>query len=334
MLSIHDHITELERLSLERDLAVGCYRDAMNNVAAYAVELDEPTTSQYRRYVAEAAGGLANPTADVLRDTNATLRALLRDYRSKAAHYLNAIREQLAATAQALEDVLESLAQTDGDAESRMSKAVGSLREIAEQAAAAPIRDALLAATDAMGQSLEEMRKQHQAHVVEFKTEIRMLHARIGQLESAASVDSVTQLLTRVEIERHIGSLTPGNASSLLVTASGLRLAEVRFNPAVAAELAGAFTKRLRNVMPQNAVIGRWSTEEFVALLNVSRGDGIKVAKVVTEQLSGTYSCLLSGKVVRPELQVRVTVIEPVTGSPEDLLRRISEVMTRSLPPP
>jgi len=230
---------------------------------------------------------------------------------------------------------MESLAQTDGDCETRMRSALGCLREVAQHPAAAPIRDLLLAATNAVGNGVEEMRKQHQSHVAQFKTELRMLHNRIGQLESAANIDAVTQLLTRAETERHIRSLKRGNASLLLMTAFGIRLSDVRFNGDVSAELAGAFAKRLRNVLPANTVIGRWSTEEFVAIiLNAPAADAIKVAKAVGEQLSGTYSCLLDGKVIRPDLQVRVTVVEPTEGGPERLLARVRESMTQTLAMP
>jgi len=333
MLSIRNNMTELERLAAERDTAVDCYRDAVHNVANYAVELDEQITSQHRRHVMAVAEGLSS-TAESLREAGATLRALLRDYRAKAAEYLNHIREQLASTAHALEEVMESLAQTDGDCATRIRNALGGLRELAQQPVAAPIRDLLLSAANAVANGVEEMQKQHQAHVAQFMTEIRMLHSRIGQLESAATIDSVTQLLTRAEIERHIRSLEQGNVSLLLMATSGLRLAEVRFNGDVAAELAGAFTKRLRNVLPPNTVTGRWSTEEFVAILHAPVADAIKVAKAVGEQLSGTYSCLLDGKVVRPDLQVRVTVVDRAEGDAERLLARVREFMTRTLAVP
>jgi len=328
MLSIRNNISELERIAAERDSAVDCYRDTIHNVASYAVEVDEQTTSQHRRHVTAVAEGLS---FESLRESNSTLRALLRDYRAKAAAYWNGIREQLASTARALEAVMESLAQTDGDSETRMRAALNGLREVAQHPAAAPIRDLLSAATNVVGQSVEEMRKQHQAHVAQFMTEIRMLHQRIGQLESAATIDGVTQLLTRAEIERHIQSPGPREVSLLLMSTSGLRLAEARFNVTVAAELAGAFTKQLRNVLPPNAVTGRWSTEEFVTVLNAPAAEAITLAKAVSDQLSGTYTCLLDGKVVRPDLQVRVTVVEPADGAPDRLLARVREFMARAL---
>ncbi|MGA2039817.1 MAG: GGDEF domain-containing protein [Bryobacteraceae bacterium] len=333
MLSIRNNIAELERLAAERDVAVDCYRDAIHNVAAYAVELDEQATAQHRSYVTAVAEALSS-APESLREANATLRALLRDYRGRAAEYLNNIREQLASTARALEEVMESLAQTDGDCETQLRTALGGLRELAQQPAAAPVREQLLSAANEVGNGVEEMRKQHQAHVAQFMTEIHMLHSRIGQLESAASIDSVTQLLTRAEIERHIRTMEQGNVSLLLMSTSGLRLSEVRFNGEVAAELAGAFAKRLRNVLPAKTVIGRWSTEEFVAILNAPGPEAVKAAKTVGEQLSGAYSCLLDGKVVRPDLQVRVTVVERTEGSPERLLERVREFMTRAMAVP
>ena len=330
MLSIRDNITELERVATERDAAIDCFRDTVHNIADYAVELDDQVTPQHRRHVTAVADGLAF-TVDSVRGASATLRALLRDYRVKAADYLHTIREQLASTANALEEVMASLAQTDGDCETQMRSALGGLRELAEHPAAAPIREPLVAATAAVCSTVDEMRKQHQAHVAQFTTEIRMLHNRIGQLEMAASIDSVTKLLTRGEIERHIQTLNPGDVSLLLMATTGLRLAEVRFNNEVAAELAGAFTKRLRNMLPPNTVVGRWSTEEFVAILDSTGGDAVKVGKTVGEQLSGTYSCLMDGKVVRPDLQVRMMVVERSDGTPERLLGRVRELMNHTL---
>jgi GGDEF domain-containing protein len=205
------------------------------------------------------------------------------------------------------------------------------LRGLADRPEAAPIRDPLLAAASAVGDGVEDMRKQHLAHVAQFKTEIRMLHNRIGQLESAASIDSVTQLATRAEIEKQIRGLEPGSATLLLIHASGLRLCEMRFNGEVAAELAGAFTRRLRNNFAPNTLIGRWSTEEFAAILRAPAAEAIKLARIAGEQLSGTYSCLLDGKVVRPDLQVRVTVVEFAEGSAERLLMRLRELTSRTL---
>ena len=78
----------------------------------------------------------------------------------------------------------------------------------------------------------------------------------------------------------------------LLVRASGFRQAERQFNREVAAELAAAFSKRLRNSLPPSATIGRWSEEGFIAMLSVEKAEAMASAKWVADHLAGAYACL------------------------------------------
>jgi GGDEF domain-containing protein len=149
-----------------------------------------------------------------------------------------------------------------------------------------------------------------------------MLHKRIDSLEASASLDLLTQLLNRREIEEKIRSAPP-ESCLLLLRVQGFRLAEVHFRADVAAELAAAFTKRLRNCVPPTTSIGRWSHEEFVAILSVSNSEANSTAKWVAEHLSGSYACLLAGKTVRPSLQINVAVLETAGNTPDRLIERV-----------
>jgi len=51
------------------------------------------------------------------------------DYRDKAGRYINDMREELSATANALRQLLESLSQADCDHESNLRSALRRLRE-------------------------------------------------------------------------------------------------------------------------------------------------------------------------------------------------------------
>jgi GGDEF domain-containing protein len=90
--------------------------------------------------------------------------------------------------------------------------------------------------------------------------------------------------------------------------------------------LAGAFTKRLKNSLPKNAKLGRWSTEEFIALVPEPKD---RAAAWVTDHLSGTYTCLQGGKTVRPSLQVKVGIADSVAREPaERTLERVRQFLT------
>jgi len=327
MISIRNSVAELERCHQERDVAVDCYLTAIRNLAHYTIELNAEVSGAQRTHLGALADEVASGKSEVLEESRATLRSLLRDFRDKAAHYLNTLREELAGTARALEEILDSLSQADGDHETRVRASLCTLREISASPAGRAVRTAVQAAADTIEESVEQIRRQHQLTISQFQIEIRMLHKRIDALEASASLDLLTQLLNRREIEERIRS-APLESCLLLLRVNGFRLAEVHFRADVAAELAAAFTKRLRNSIPPGATIGRWSHEEFAAILNVSQSEANSTAKWVAEHLSGSYACLLAGKTVRPSLQISVATVETQGNTPDRLIERVKAFLT------
>src|ERR1700674_4280062 len=106
MISIRGSVAELERCYQERDAALDCYLGAIRNLASYTIELDPVFSGPQREYLTALAGEVASGKPEVLLESRATLRALLRDYRDKASQYLNGLHDELAGTARALEELL------------------------------------------------------------------------------------------------------------------------------------------------------------------------------------------------------------------------------------
>jgi GGDEF domain-containing protein len=328
MISIRKTISDLDEYRQQRDLAFDCYLAAIRNTAQYAVELEDGITAPHRKYLTLLAEEVAAATSASLDESRGTFRGLLRDYRDKASHYLADLREQIASTARALQQIVDSLAQSDGDHEIRMRSALASLQRAAESPEATPLRPLLTSALETIQQSLEQARQEHEFTIAQFRVEIRMLHKRIDTLESAACIDALTKLFTRREMEERIRSSPPGAFCLLLIKVTGFRVAELEFNPEVAAELVSAFSRRLRNTLPEGTVIGRWSDEEFIANTKLARPDAIALATHIAGQLSGSYACLQGGKTVRPTLQLRVGVVDSAGDDAERILHRITEILT------
>ena len=309
-------------------MVLDCYLSAIRNVAHYTIELDDELTTPHRQYLTALAGEVASAQPEALTESRATLRALLRDYRDKAAQYLGTLREELAGTARALQEILDSLAQTDSDHELQLRTELGRLRQISGSLEGSAVGATILAAADGIEHSIEQIRQQHRLTVSQFLVEIRMLHKRIDLLETAASLDDLTKLFKRDEMERQICSAPGGQLCLLVVRASGFRQAEQQFNREVAVGLAAAFSKRLRNSLPPGAIIGRWSEEGFIAMLSVETAEAMASARRVVAHLSGTYSCLERGKTVHPSLQASVVVLENQPGEPpERTLERVQEFL-------
>jgi GGDEF domain-containing protein len=129
-------------------------------------------------------------------------------------------------------------------------------------------------------------------------------------------------------MEKRIGGAGDKWFSLLLMRIEGLRLAERQWGKSVAAELAGAFGKRLRSGLPPEAVIGRWGHEEFIAQVILGKAETQAAAKWLTENLSGRYACLKDGKTVRPVLQVNTAVLDrEAAESPARMLLRVAEFL-------
>lgn len=324
MISIQSSLTELDRSLQLKAAVLDCYLLAIKNIANYTVELDEEISAPHRKYLKHLADEVAIGTPEALRDSRATLRGLLRDYRNRAAQYLGGLRDELAGTARALEEILETLSQADGDHETNLRGALVKLREVAASPFGAPIAPIVSAVANSIEQSTEQIRKQHQLTVSQFMVEIRMLHKRIDSLEAAAAVDEFTRFDSHEETMERIRLTPPGSYSLLLIGARGLRRAEVQFGKEVGEELAGAFAKRLRNSLPPNCTFGRWGAEEFIVMLSLTKSEALASGKWITEHLSGAYACMKAGKAIRPTLQLTVGIVDTTANEkPERVLERI-----------
>lgn len=326
MISLLNSINELQRCHESQDLARDCYLGAIRNIAQYAVNLEPETTSLYRKYLEDVAVQVSGGSIEVLSESRASVRGLLRDYRDQAAQYLNKLRQELSDSVSALEQTLDALGQTDGDHDVQLRSAIARLRALPE-ANGGRVRETVLAAAATIEGSLDQVRKQHKLTVSQFLIEIRMLHKRIDAMESAASIDTLTQLFNREEMEARIRSAQSTKLSFLLLKVGGLRAAELQFGRVVAEELAAAFTKRLRNTLPATAVVGRWSEEEFLAMLQTDQPEAAAIAKRISENLAGAYACLKEGKTVRPAIQLRVGIVDPRSDGTERVLERIAEFL-------
>jgi GGDEF domain-containing protein len=323
MISIQESLQALDRADRLRVLTLDCYVTAIKNAAHYALEIEEPLTGPYRRHLEALAAEVTSDGPEALDRSRATLRALLRDYRDKAGEYLSRLREELAGSAKALQELVHSLCSSTGDHEKRVKEALIGLRAIGSSPEASAVAPMLFDGLNAVETSLEEIHKQHQFTVAQLLSEIRVLQRRVDSLEAAAAVGSLTQLLRRGQMEERIRESAGGSFCLLLMRVTGMR------EPGIAAELAGAVCKRLRNCLPPAAVIGRWAEDQFIAMLSATKIETMAKARWVAEHLSGVYTCVYEGKTVRPALQVSVAVVDSATESPARTLERVGAFFSR-----
>lgn len=330
MVSIKQSLNELEeRLQFQRT-TLECYQAAIQCAAHYAVDLDPAITPPHRHDMETLSGavGRARGEAELL-ESRSSLRNLLRDYRDKAAAYLSKLHEDLASKANSLQQIFDAMATGDGDHELRLNTCIRHLRETASSPSAAPIRPDLIQVAGKLDEALREAKRQHQLTVAQFLVEIQMLHKRISTLQSAASVDALTQLATRAEVEAAFGvALSAGATFCVLqLRLRNLAVIQRQYGDAIRDSALRAFAKRLRSCLQSTDIAGRWSDDEFAVVRAVSKREAMGATRLIVEHVSGVYVCVEDGQPLRATLQVDVTLHEALVGErSERLVRRLDSL--------
>ena len=179
---------------------------------------------------------------------------------------------------------------------------------------------------DSLERNLEQIRRQHQFTISQLQTELRLLHSRIDSLQAAAITDDVCKLSSRRFMAEYLGAMPPEGACLLVLKMRGLADARARFGQAIADDVVGTFGRRLRNTVPKETVVGRWSEQDFLAIVPGGKANSGPLVKRVAEHLSMPYACMMKGKVVRVPLDVTAECLcLPANATPEQIQERVAE---------
>ena len=281
-------------------LALDCFRAAVRDVAFYAIELDKDVTAHYRQELTRLEAHADGAPAEAL-------PSLLRHYRNQMVAYVSRLSRELSESAASLRQILDSVAQGDGEYEVRMRRSLTRLQEFAGSPESAAVHEGLIAAIRTVRGGLDEIARRQESTISQLMEEIHALHRKIDSMESAASVEVLAAVLTRVELEKRLQSPAAPADGSMLLAVKGILEAQAHFDKQVATQLTAAFLKRLYRILPEGSAVGRWGQEEFLVLLAAGQQSDVPPDSILQDQLSGSYACSQDGKVVRPTLQVRVT---------------------------
>ncbi len=322
MISILESVSELERSHQARKTVLECYLAALRGAARYAVELDRGITGPYRTELESLAKAVERAENQSLAASTPRLLETFKRFHDQSADYISNLRAEMAKSAEALETIVRGLSDNDGEQDARVRASLVSVREISGLPECASIRPALLSAVQAIESSIEQIRKQHQLTVAQLRAEIQVLHKRVDRAENAIATGDLKRLMTRSELEAQLLEGENEFGSLILLKVAGLREAERTFGSQLAAELTGAFKKRLTSCLPESAVLARWAPEAFVASVDLPGSAAISTVKRLSETLSGMYPGEHDGKNIRLTLHARVAVVQ---NEPAELKERVLE---------
>ena len=314
LLSLRKSLSEHEQMQNLLIAALAAQRTTFGVLESCTLELDKEAAQQLREFLS-ITGAALNQTVEpeILQSAGTGFQREWKHYYQCSAVKLEAIREELSETVQVLQKTIASLESgQEGSTEGRMKKELSSLRGLSESDDLAAVRAGVRRCIVTMFECLDDLRKERCSLVTHLRDEIRTLQKNLSRAEHAAATDDLTGLSNRRELERRVSSMlqTGQSFTVLYVWLSNMKSVEREEDRRLSEHLVLAFAAELARALPKGSVLGRWSDDEFCAVLDLDKPTAITLSRQLTKQLSGENAAREQGKTRRIALQPRFGVLE------------------------
>lgn len=336
MISIRKSFNDLDRLDeLEKRQSLftailDCYALAIDSSAHYVVEVDPGLAAEFRQHV-KAIGEQSRKaaSADDLRAAQSSFRGELRDYRDKSAEQLQKMRKEVENATAAMMVFAETVASNGENHEQEVRAKLQDLQAASRSERIDEIRGGIGTAVSAIQSSVEQMQHSNQLVVAQLQDEIRVLHQQIEQERKALYTDRASGAWNRQKIDTHLDNLLRQNQPFclLLVWVRNLRRIESQESRTVVEGTLKALIARFTALVGDDAVIGRWTHDQFVAVLDVPAARAISLSAETSAKLTGSYAVQENGQSHKVAVQATAGVIDrPAGASPETFRQKLEQL--------
>ena len=290
MISLRKTATELERLEELHRAAVKCYSQALHSTEQNAIELDTAQAAHFRTQLQALRDQLrVDPGASDLEAVQSSFDIELKDYRDKTRDQIQRLREEVRAAAAAVESFAGSIDESAINLESGLKRELNSLNQSAHGNGVHEIRGAIRASTTKIAASFEQMRSSNQLAIAQLKDEIRLLHQEVQAARRSQPSDPASESRQRItgRMQEFIKNATP--FSVLLVVVRNLDGMRNCHSADVIDSALRGFQSRFENILPSPAIVGRWSKDQFAAILGTAPGSAIEMSGEVVRKLSEPF---------------------------------------------
>jgi GGDEF domain-containing protein len=314
-----DRLDEVEKRNSLFSAVLECYSLAIDSSAHYVVEVDPALAAEFRQHlkiIEDQSRNAAN--VDQLRDAQSSFRGELREYRDKSVEQLKKMRQEVENATAAMMVFAETVASNGENHEQEVRAKLQDLQTTAKRETIAEIRGGIGTAVAAIQASVEQMQHTNQLVVAQLQDEIRVLHQQIEQERKALYTDRASGAWNRQKIDTHIDNLLRQNHPFclLMVWVRNLKRLESQHSRTVVEGTLKALIARFAAFTGDDAVIGRWSQDQFVAVLDVPAARAISMSAEGSAKLSGSYAVQENGQSQKVSVQATTGVIDRAAGAP------------------
>lgn len=318
MISLLKTAFEMERLEKFKKAALECYGLAISSTEQNVIEVDQEQASLFRAELQALVNQLGDATSpEHLQNIQDLFRGELREYRDNTHEQIRRLRKEMDAAVSALDEFAGTAAARGDDHEKELKQALKSLDTAAASSRLEDIKTAIRAASADILSSFEQMQAQNQFAIAQLKDEIRLLHQKIQAGRRSAAPAWAAETWNRQDVDHRIGELLSQNTSFclVLIVLRNLKTLASRYSSSVVEDALQALQVRLHDTLGGEFMLGRWTANQFVALLNVPPGSAMTISREASQKLAEPYSFKHDGIPCTLVFQVAAGVVEHQAGS-------------------
>ena len=316
MISLFKTGHEMGRLENFKKVALECYGLAIASTEQNVIEVDHEQAALFRGELQVLINQLGAATSpEQLQNIQDLFGDELREYRDSTHEQLRQLRKEMHAAVSALDEFAGNAVTRGDDHEKELKRALKNLEAAAFSGRFEEIRAAIRIASADILSSFEQMRAKNQLAVAQLKDEIRLLHQRIQA--GCRSAAAVSETWNRQDIDRQIDEMLKQNTSFclVLIVLKNLKPLTSRYSAGAVEDALQALQVRLRDTLGAESMLGRWTANQFVAILNVSPSSAMAASRDAAQKLAEPYSFTHNGIPSTLVFQVAAGVVDHQAGS-------------------
>lgn len=333
-MSLLKHVSDLDRFENIQKASVARYAAAIECIAQYAVEVDPSITGKFQECLRALRGRVINAqTPEVLLQTESALQSEIRDYHDKCEIHLTALRHQFKVALVSLQEVMSSFCSSGKDQEKHLKEELSSLETLALAEDPDVLRRGIKAAVITIAACVEQMRKENDLVVAQFRDEMRTMQHRMEAAEISAALDTGTGALKRSQFENRVRRVVHQEERVCLVILKigNFRDIRSRHGQHLAAESLAELFRRLREEFGEKADIGRWSDDTFMAVLLSPKQDALKRTREMGYRMAGPYVCVEDGHHHSLHLKINIGIADLHSSEDSDHFLAKAESLQQSM---
>jgi GGDEF domain-containing protein len=316
MISLLKTAFEMERLEKFKKVALECYGLALTSTEQNVIEVDYQQATQFRGELQALVNQLGEATSpEQLQSIQDLFRGELREYRDSTHEQLRRLRKEMDAAVSALEEFAGNASARGDDHEKELKQALKTLDDAAASDRLEAMKAAIRAASADILSSFERMQAKNQFAIAQLKDEIRLLHQKIqaGRRPAASNAETWNRQDVDQRIDQMLSQSTP--FCLVLIVLRNLKILASRYSGGVVEEALESIEVRLRDALGGESMLGRWTTNQFVAILKVSPSSAMAISRDAAQRLTEPYSFKHEGIPSTLVFQVAAGVVDHQAGS-------------------